>query len=173
MSRALTVDDLVVAFSWRWEKTRDLTPVMRFIRDVVRLGLTKAHIRAGIEDRRERKGLPPAHQVVPKRLRAVDGAISDLVCAVASARKISIELIVGPSRLRRIAIVRQEAMWLARAYGFSYPDIGAAMLRHHTSVMAGERVTGARISKRPGLRKELLAIGSRAGGPQAMRSAAA
>lgn len=173
MSRALTVDDLVVSFCWRWEKTRDLTACMRFIRDTVRIGLTKAHVRAGIEDRRQSKGLPPAHEIVPKRLRAVNGAISDLVCAVASARGVSIALVVGPNRSQRIAAVRFEAMWLARAYGFSYPDVGAAMLRRHTTVMAGERVVEARIAKRAGLRKELLAIGARAGGARQIEKRAA
>jgi DnaA-like protein len=166
--KSLSVDDLVGEFCRRWEETRvrdgrgDLTACIRFIRDTIRIGPEKANVRADIEDRRERKGLSVSPR--PKQMRAVIGEIGDLVCAVAAARGVSIEEIVGQNRAQKVSTVRFEAMWLARSYGFSYPDIGAAMLRHHTTVIAGERVVRDRIAKRPGLRRELLALGARAGG---------
>lgn len=179
MSRALSDDDLADEFAIRWDRTRELTgqgdlkACMRFIRDTIRLGRTKAYVRADIEDRRRANGLTPIPPVAPRKPRAVSGRICDLVAAVAFTYDVPLAEILGQGRSRSVTPIRHKAMWLAHAHGFSYPDIGAVMLRHHTSVLGGARVVEARIAKRPALRKDLLAIGARSGGARQIEKRAA
>jgi hypothetical protein len=55
--------------------------------------------------------------------------------------------------------VRDEAAWLLRNDGLSYPAIALALgLKCHTSAMDGVARMEARIAERPGLRDELLAL---------------
>lgn len=64
---------------------------------------------------------------------------------------------------------RDEACWLLRMAGLSYPAIATALgLKCHTSAMDGVARTEARIGERAGLRDELLAL--MAGERRALRS---
>lgn len=60
--------------------------------------------------------------------------------AVAAYHGILYEHIMGPNRSRRYAFPRQQAMWLSRKLTkLSYPQIGEKFLRHHTTILSGER----------------------------------
>lgn len=59
-----------------------------------------------------------------------------IVKRVAAAFGINEKELLGPSRLRRVLVPRQVAMYLARsACGLSLPRVGAAFGRDHTTVM--------------------------------------
>lgn len=72
--------------------------------------------------------------------------LKQVIAAVAAARGVKVDELVGPRRPRRIVEPRQEAMWLARQVtGLSLPQIGAAFGgRDHTTVMASVRVVDQR-----------------------------
>jgi len=69
-----------------------------------------------------------------------------IVKRVAEAFDISEKDLLGPSRLRRVLIPRQVAMYLARqACGLSLPRVGAAFGRDHTTVLHAVRKVEAGI----------------------------
>lgn len=52
----------------------------------------------------------------------------------------------GPTRgPRTVAEARQALMWLLRLQGLSYPQIGALVDRHHTTVMHAEQICEAAV----------------------------
>ena len=61
--------------------------------------------------------------------------------------------IYGRSHSRKYAHPRQEVMWLARQAGLSFPQIGKALGRDHTSVLHGIRAHEARLNGRVDQRK--------------------
>lgn len=47
------------------------------------------------------------------------------------------EIHPGRSHVRRVSRARQEVYWLLQFQGYSLAEIGAAMDRHHTTIMYG------------------------------------
>lgn len=48
---------------------------------------------------------------------------------------VTVEEVLSDSRAARVVKARQAACWLLRAHGLSFPTIGAALARDHTTVM--------------------------------------
>jgi chromosomal replication initiation ATPase DnaA len=74
-------------------------------------------------------------------VRATDRpAMASIIRQVAEQYGAAVEDVLGPSRGAFISEVRHAAMYECRAWcGRSYPAIGRAFNRHHTSVMHGVR----------------------------------
>jgi chromosomal replication initiation ATPase DnaA len=76
-----------------------------------------------------------------------DGMVSVCVSALAVPLGVDRDRLIGPERHARIADVRAIAMWVLRASGLSYPAIGDALHRHHTTCIHGVK----RVEKTPEL----------------------
>lgn len=64
--------------------------------------------------------------------------IENLIGLVYEETGVDPRYIMGKSRVPRIALARQMVMFLAREHtDYSYPRIGTALCRHHTTVMHG------------------------------------
>lgn len=61
------------------------------------------------------------------------------------------EVALGPSRLARFADVRRRVCMLLHTGGFSYPTIGLAIGRDHTSVIDAVRVREGQLARQYGL----------------------
>lgn len=57
------------------------------------------------------------------------------------------EQVLGSSRLKHVAAARHEVFLALREAGWSFPAIGAAMNRDHTTVMAGVKKAQERAAK--------------------------
>lgn len=73
-----------------------------------------------------------------RRLATVD--TPQMVRAAADLYGTTPEAIRGPARDKSIATARMVACWLLRQTGLSYPEIGRAVDRDHTTVMHACRV---------------------------------
>lgn len=69
--------------------------------------------------------------------------LKEIVGRVAKAHAVTVADLKGPSRDERIVHVRRLAMREARKQRYSLPEIGRALNRHHTTVLAGLRAVGA------------------------------
>lgn len=63
--------------------------------------------------------------------------IDRCIAAAAAAHQVPASIIKSASRQRPHVRARWHAMHLLREVGFSLPEIGAALNRHHTSIMHG------------------------------------
>lgn len=89
----------------------------------------------------------PAQQAErTRRKQAVGFRARPLIKSVAERNGVSIEAITGPGAYQSIVRVRDEVCWVLRRSGFSYPEIGIAVNRDHTSVMAAVRRFEARLA---------------------------
>lgn len=71
-----------------------------------------------------------------------------IIPAVAAAAGITSREILSERRERRAVQARHAAMWLAREMsGYSYPAIGRAFRRDHTSVLYGVARTETRLAR--------------------------
>jgi chromosomal replication initiator protein len=69
-----------------------------------------------------------------------------IIGKVAAAFGVTAKELLGPSRLRRVLVPRQVAMFLAReACGLSFPRLAAAFGRDHSTVMHAVRKVGAEL----------------------------
>lgn len=73
--------------------------------------------------------------------------VRDAIARVASWWGVKVSDLTGSDRSQPLASIRQLAMLAARESGGSYPTIGKALNRHHTTVMHGVR--NAREAIRP------------------------
>lgn len=77
------------------------------------------------------------------RARAVPNELDAIVIQVAAEHGIDVATLVrrnnGPMAVR----IRKEAMKRARTAGYSLPEIGSSLQRHHTTVLHHLRVDGA------------------------------
>ncbi|MEM7730508.1 MAG: helix-turn-helix domain-containing protein [Pseudomonadota bacterium] len=107
----------------------------------------------GVERRRKILGLAPRQQRELKRVPAapqpyttptVRAVLQDVL-----TRHPGVEArdILGPRRQRAIVIARQEVMHHLRERGWSFPWIGAALGRDHTSVVHGVRAHAKRMAE--------------------------
>jgi chromosomal replication initiation ATPase DnaA len=71
--------------------------------------------------------------------------IRAIVRQVAKLTGIPQEDILSPKRDRATARARQMVMWKARQEGHSFPAIGKALQRDHTSVLHGVRAINRRL----------------------------
>lgn len=87
--------------------------------------------------------LPPlVHRRIPPTCRDVIRAADRIAPGTA-------HLVVGPKRTKHAAITRRVVMAACRALGHSYPAIGRAFHRDHTTVMAAlERFRGDQALRR-------------------------
>lgn len=67
---------------------------------------------------------------------AFTGGVEDVIDETAFLFDVDIEDLVGPSRREPIVFIRLIAMAAARSLGASYPSIGRAFNRDHTTVMS-------------------------------------
>lgn len=65
------------------------------------------------------------------------GTVRQIVDAVAAQHGVGAREILGSDRTRYVVLARQEVMYHARLAGLSLAQIGRAMGRDHTTVMAG------------------------------------
>ena len=65
------------------------------------------------------------------------GALRQIVEAAALRHGVALRDILGPGRTQAAAFARQEVMYQARLTGLSLHQIGRALGRDHTTVMAG------------------------------------
>jgi chromosomal replication initiator protein len=73
--------------------------------------------------------------------------VAGIVKRVAAAFGVTERELLGPSRLRRVMVPRQVAMYLAREVGgLSLPRLGAAFVRDHTTVLHACRKVEAEIA---------------------------
>lgn len=86
---------------------------------------------------------------IPPQSRAVASYV-DYVCRRYGVTQVDI---YGRSHSRKYAHPRQEVMWLARQAGLSFPQIGKALGRDHTSILHGIRAHEARLNGRVDQRK--------------------
>ena len=74
-----------------------------------------------------------------KRCRLINARhkdrVKEIALAVAAETSLPISAIYGPSRVKHIVLARQMVMYLAHLDGLSYPAIGTAMNRDHTTIM--------------------------------------
>jgi chromosomal replication initiator protein len=66
---------------------------------------------------------------------ADESPLERIAARVAERYRVPVKALRGPSRVRNVARARQVAMSVARAAGFSFPQIGAYFRRDHTTVM--------------------------------------
>lgn len=98
--------------------------------------------------------------------------VMDIVRLVADAYRVSQCEIQASRKTKRLAHARQVAMYLCRELsGESYPEIGRAMRRHHSTVIHGVQKIRRLVAEDPGvelevyeLRRSILARTEAAGG---------
>lgn len=66
---------------------------------------------------------------------AGESPLERIAARVAEHYRVPVKALRGPSRVRNVARARQVAMSVARAAGFSFPQIGGYFGRDHTTVM--------------------------------------
>lgn len=62
--------------------------------------------------------------------------IYPIICGVAEEFNIPAEVLVSPNLHKNCVAARRQIALRARARGFSYPAIGRALRRHHTTIVA-------------------------------------
>jgi chromosomal replication initiation ATPase DnaA len=86
-----------------------------------------------------------------KRCRSISmrykDRIKEIATAVSAETSIPTSAIYGPGRTADVVNARQLVMYLARQDGMSFPAIGKAMNRDHTTAIAAVRREAARRAK--------------------------
>jgi chromosomal replication initiator protein len=81
-----------------------------------------------------------------REVTAADRVI-EVVCQFYGVEKAAL---LGSDRTQHVAMVRHIAMYLARLYsGLSYPALGSAFQRDHSSIIHGVRMIERRIKDQP------------------------
>ena len=83
------------------------------------------------------------------------GAVTarDCVRIASTVSGVNADLIASPNRSHKVASARYIAMWLARyCAGMSFPQIGAALDRDHSTIVVGVRKSTQRSDLQPALR---------------------
>lgn len=70
--------------------------------------------------------------------------IREIAAEVSEVTRIRVSEIYGPSRMPRICRARELVCFIAHTQGYSYPEIGHALGRHHTTIMHAVRNEQAR-----------------------------
>ena len=78
-------------------------------------------------------------------------SVREISFAVAAETTIPMAAIYGPSKLRYVVQARQLVMYLAHKSGISYPVIGRALNRDHTTIMHGVKAEKIRRGELPGI----------------------
>jgi len=86
------------------------------------------------------------------------GPVTALQQSVATHYGYTLEELLGPRRNRTLAKARHVAMLLARQQGLSYPELGRAFRRDHSTVISGVRSVRRRLLAEPQLRREVRGI---------------
>lgn len=90
-----------------------------------------------------------ADQLIPKPPRADARLSTRILYDVATRHNMTVQEMIGKDRRPRYTRARQEAMYLLRHAGYSYPQIGRFVGgRDHTTALHGERKHAARITGR-------------------------
>jgi chromosomal replication initiation ATPase DnaA len=71
--------------------------------------------------------------------------ISEIAEVASRATGVTVEDILGDSKIHRISHVRQYVMWRARKEGFSLPAIARVMRRDHTTIIHGIEAVNKRM----------------------------
>lgn len=109
-----------------WSKRSELGNTEEAVLAVYEAG-QRAYRRPALQAERLRRG-----QAVRFRSRPV-------LKAVAERNGVEPEMITGPGSYSAIVRIRDEACWELRRAGLSYPEIGIAVNRDHSSVMSAVR----------------------------------
>lgn len=86
---------------------------------------------------------------------ADESPLERIVAQVAERFRVPVRALRGPSRVRNVAWARQVAMSVARAAGFSFPQIGAFFGRDHSTVMHSCARVAERVATDVALAREL------------------
>ena len=97
--------------------------------------------------------LPPVPQ-------ANESPLERIAIQVAERYRVPVKALRGPSRVKNVAWARQVAMSVARAAGFSFPQIGAYFGRDHTTVMHSCAKVAERAAADVALARELRELGA-------------
>ncbi len=88
-------------------------------------------------------------QPIPKPPRADARLSTRILYEVATRHNMTVDEVIGRDRRPRYIRARQEAMYLLRQAGYSYPQVGRFVGgRDHTTALHGERQHAARITGR-------------------------
>lgn len=88
-------------------------------------------------------------QPIPKPPRADARLSTRILYDVATRHNMTVQEMIGKDRRPRYIRARQEAMYLLRQAGYSYPQVGRFVGgRDHTTALHGERQHAARITGR-------------------------
>lgn len=86
---------------------------------------------------------------IPKPPRADARLSTRILYDVATRHNMTVQEMIGKDRRPRYTRARQEAMYLLRQAGYSYPQVGRFVGgRDHTTALHGERQHAARITGR-------------------------
>jgi chromosomal replication initiation ATPase DnaA len=88
----------------------------------------------------------------------MDQSISAIQEHVGRRRGVTLAQMVSPGGDRKVIDARHEAMWLARAADYSYPQIGRAFGRHHTAVIYALRSLERKITNDPSCGAQLVRL---------------
>jgi len=92
---------------------------------------------------------PPVPVFIPKPPKADARLSTRILYDVATRHNMTVAEMIGKDRRPRYIRARQEAMYLLRHAGYSYPQIGRFVGgRDHTTALHGERKHAARITGR-------------------------
>lgn len=88
-------------------------------------------------------------QPIPKPPKATARLSTRILYEVATRHNMTVDEMIGRDRRPRYIRARQEAMYLLRQAGYSYPQVGRFVGgRDHTTALHGERQHAARITGR-------------------------
>lgn len=77
--------------------------------------------------------------------------VAEILGVVSGYFGVTLAEMTGPDRRRRIVTARHVAAWCLRRSGFSFVDIGLALNRDHTTIMASVRRVDAERVADPGV----------------------
>jgi chromosomal replication initiator protein len=89
-----------------------------------------------------------------------ESPLERIAAQVAERFRVPVKALRGPSRVKNVAWARQVAMSVARAAGFSFPQIGAYFGRDHTTVMHSCAKVAEVAKADVGLARELGELGA-------------
>jgi len=69
--------------------------------------------------------------------------LDHLIISACEFKHISRYLVLSKSRRKRLVDVRNLIVWNARHYGYTFPEIGSALNRDHTTIIYSAKKTGA------------------------------
>lgn len=79
---------------------------------------------------------PPALPAPPPPPAAVGAQLRELLIATCEAFGYTYQELTGPVRSKMIVSARREFARVARERGYSLPEIGRALRRHHTTILS-------------------------------------